>query len=136
MLPPDQPAVVGGVSVMPIDANHCPGAVMFLFEVPRGGAAPCHGAAVGSIHGGKARPPGPGRGGQGRSLVLHTGDMRWHGGMALHPALTGRQLDVLMLDTTYATPRWSFPPQDDAVALLVAALRREAEAGPPGELAA
>lgn len=33
-LPLDQPISIDGVTVTPIDANHCPGAVMFLFHVP------------------------------------------------------------------------------------------------------
>lgn len=43
--------------------------------------------------------------------ILHCGDMRWQPGMADHPALAGRSLDVLYLDTTYASPRHLHPPQ-------------------------
>ncbi len=50
-------AVVEGVGVTPIDANHCPGAVMFLFEVPRGDG--------------------------GVEVILHTGDCRWAAGCAI-----------------------------------------------------
>lgn len=39
-----------------------------------------------------------------------------------------------MLDTTYAAPRWDFPPQPDAVAALAALMAREA-AAEPGERA-
>lgn len=45
-----QPTVVEGVTVTAIDANHCPGAVMLLFEVPK---------ASGGV-----------------TTVLHTGDCR------------------------------------------------------------
>ena len=30
------PTIVNGVEIIPLDANHCPGAVMFLFKVPAG----------------------------------------------------------------------------------------------------
>lgn len=45
-----QPTVIEGVTVTAVDANHCPGAVMLLFEVPRVGG--------------------------GVTTVLHTGDCR------------------------------------------------------------
>ena len=62
--------------------------------------------------------------------ILHTGDLRWHPGMAAHPALARQQIDVLMLDTTYRQPRWRFPPQGEAVAAMAAAMAREAAAEP------
>lgn len=46
-----QPTVVQGVTVTALDANHCPGAVMLLFEVPK---------AAG-----------------GCTTILHTGDCRY-----------------------------------------------------------
>lgn len=55
-----QPLLLQGVTVTAIDANHCPGAVMLLFEVP---------GTDGSI-----------------TRVLHTGDCRWAGWPALHGA--------------------------------------------------
>jgi DNA cross-link repair 1A protein len=33
-LPLDEPTLICGVEVTPIDANHCPGACMFLFKLP------------------------------------------------------------------------------------------------------
>lgn len=33
VLQPNQPTVIEGVTVTALDANHCPGAVMLLFEV-------------------------------------------------------------------------------------------------------
>lgn len=100
--------VIDGVSVTPLDANHCPGAICLLFEVP-----------TGKISG---APP---------TRILHTGDWRYcadiHGS---HPALKGG-VDVLMLDTTYLAPKWTLPPQNEAVAALAAALAEEAAAAVP-----
>ena len=45
---------VDGAHVTALPANHCPGAVMLLFEVPRAGGGPPH-------------------------VILHTGDCRWAG---------------------------------------------------------
>jgi DNA cross-link repair 1A protein len=93
-LPWDEALEVCGVRVTAMDANHCPGAALLLFELP----------------GGRAH--------------LHTGDMRWQPWMARHPALArvlaeGR-LHTLHLDTTYCDPRYAFPPQDAAIGALVA----------------
>ena len=56
-LPLDTPTVVAGVTLTLIDANHCPGAAMFLFQLPSG------------------------------SAYLHVGDFRWTPSMLQHPAL-------------------------------------------------
>jgi Cft2 family RNA processing exonuclease len=47
----NQPTVIDGVTVTALDANHCPGAVMLLFEVR---------TAQGTV-----------------KRILHTGDCRW-----------------------------------------------------------
>ncbi|KIY97341.1 hypothetical protein MNEG_10624 [Monoraphidium neglectum] len=57
-LPMCERLVVDGVGVTALPANHCPGAVMLLFEVPRRGAAAAGG------------------GGGGVHVILHTGDCR------------------------------------------------------------
>jgi len=43
--------------------------------------------------------------------ILHTGDMRWQDSMAQHPALLKQKIDYLFLDTTYASPKHTHPPQ-------------------------
>jgi DNA cross-link repair 1A protein len=48
--------VIEGIGVTPLDANHCPGACMFLFEVPDSSAK--------------------GNSGQQVTRILHTGDCR------------------------------------------------------------
>lgn len=44
-------------------------------------------------------------------VILHTGDMRWHPRMGRHPALKNQRIDMLFLDTTYASPKHVFPCQ-------------------------
>ena len=43
--------------------------------------------------------------------ILHTGDMRWKPSLADAPALQGLRIDLLFLDTTYASPKHTHPPQ-------------------------
>jgi DNA cross-link repair 1A protein len=85
--------------VTSIDANHCPGSVLFLFKIPNG---------------------------NGWCSYLHTGDMRFCREMLSHPALLSLpRLDGLYLDTTYARPQYQFPDQKqvvDAVCELLVAL--------------
>ncbi|KAL8274009.1 hypothetical protein Esti_002098 [Eimeria stiedai] len=115
-LPMGQPTKVHGIDVTLIDANHCPGSVMFLFE-----------------------GPGVGR-------CLHCGDFRFSPTMLqiLNPKLdetqtlaepsSPRQLDRVYLDTTYAGSKYSFAPQQEvllkAQELAAAALKESASAGP------
>jgi hypothetical protein len=118
----------GGVEVTPICANHCPGAVMFLFWVPPPGGAGAAGREVADA--GKAAAGAPERR---AAWVLHTGDVRWCAERhARHPALAplAGRLDALMLDTTYCAPRWAFPPQAEAIAAMAAYMRAEAAAHP------
>ncbi|KAI9869114.1 MAG: hypothetical protein M1813_002938 [Trichoglossum hirsutum] len=94
-----------GVEVTMIDANHCPGSSLFLFEKVVG----------------KGKNPKVQR-------VLHCGDFRACAAHIQHPLLrpdvidqatgkrTGQQLiDVCYLDTTYLNPRYAFPSQEDVI---------------------
>ena len=107
----DVPTVIDGVEVTPICANHCPGAVCFLFKIP------------------STRSGEPGTTAQTvpQQTVLHTGDFRWcpqrHGE---HPSLAAG-VDTLMLDTTYCVPKWRFPPQDEVVSAMADLMRAEAD---------
>jgi len=83
---------IQGVEVTPICANHCPGAVCFIFKLP------------------DSDENGNGK------LILHTGDFRYceekHG---RHPILLDRPVDILMLDTTYCDKKWVFPSQEEVI---------------------
>eukprot|EP00753_Platysulcus_tardus_P020384 PLAT8013.1.p1 GENE.PLAT8013.1~~PLAT8013.1.p1 ORF type:complete len:531 (+),score=186.54 PLAT8013.1:2-1594(+) len=93
-----------GASITLIDANHAPGSVMVLLQLPSG------------------------------QRHLHTGDCRVTSAMlskgaALADAVNGggQPIHTLLLDTTYAHKRHSFPPQSqcisEAVDAIVTALR-------------
>ncbi len=94
--------------VTALDAGHCPGSLLFLFEDLADG-----------------------------TTALHTGDCRASEEVVaavrdeLHRGAPGRQLplqmDVLYLDTTYCSERWTLPAQRDALRELAAIARREME---------
>ena len=93
-----------GVRVTMIPANHCPGSSLFLFEkaIERGGSPRLQ-------------------------RVLHCGDFRACPAHVQHPLLrpdvvekaTGKtrqqKLDVCYLDTTYLTPKYAFPRQEEVI---------------------
>ena len=93
-----------GVHVTMISANHCPGSSLFLFE--------------------KESNKGPKLNLQ---RVLHCGDFRACQMHIEHPllrpevvdAVSGasrqQKLDVCYLDTTYLTPKYAFPPQQQVI---------------------
>ncbi|KAJ3076799.1 DNA break repair nuclease [Podochytrium sp. JEL0797] len=87
VLPMETPVEVQGVQVTLIDANHCPGAVLFVFRVP----------GVNHVH----------------HHHLHTGDFRaispFH---TTHRILLDTRFKSLYLDTTYCDMRYAFPPQE------------------------
>ncbi|GJQ14779.1 hypothetical protein GpartN1_g6570.t1 [Galdieria partita] len=87
-----------GATVTLLDANHCPGSVMFLFFVW-----------------------------QTKELILHTGDFRYSVELHSRiPKLFGRTcLDYLFLDTTYCDPRYDFPPQREVIEAVVEAVKAE-----------
>ena len=81
-LPMDEPTMVGDVEVTLIDAQHCPGAVLFVFKLPTG------------------------------QVYLHTGDFRASQSHLQHPAIRSVIFDAVLLDTTYCDAKYRFPPQD------------------------
>ena len=100
------------ISVTLLDANHCPGAVMFLFELSNG------------------------------KQILHVGDFRWdRDAMLVQPELrqlcqegsNGMRLDDIYLDTTYCNEEYAtMPSQKQAIAAAVSMARDEIE-GPPAK---
>lgn len=88
-LPMDTPCLLpgtDGLKVTLIDANHCPGAVIFLIVTKN------------------------------NLRYLHTGDFRACPKMCLHPLLKDKPLNIVYLDTTYLDPKYSFPSQDACIA--------------------
>ncbi|KAL8948716.1 MAG: hypothetical protein Q9222_005128 [Ikaeria aurantiellina] len=94
-----------GVTVTMIPANHCPGSSLYLYEKVIG----------------KGKTPKVQR-------VLHCGDFRACPAHVQHPLLrpdvvdkvTGKniaqqKLDVCYLDTTYLTPKYAFPSQEEVI---------------------
>lgn len=88
---------IDGVSVTFLDANHCPGAAMLLFQAP------------------------------GRRPVLHTGDCRLTAAMQEMPQLQQLRGTVdLVLDTTYCDPQYNFPAQQEVLEFAIDAVKAEA----------
>lgn len=109
----------GGVKVTMLHANHCPGSSLFLFEKSFG-------------NGPNAR----------HQRILHCGDFRASPLQVQHPLLrpdvinpvTGKpqqqRIDVCYLDTTYLSPKYGFPEQQDVItACRDLCLRLNKEAG-------
>lgn len=98
IIPLDTPFQVQGVSVRLLDANHCPGAAIFLFEIPVS---------------------------QGGSLkYLHTGDFRASRQHWTNPLLLEKMWDKVYLDTTYCKPVHSFPDQQQVLDVVGEVARR------------
>lgn len=85
-----------GLSVTLLDANHCPGSVLMLFELPCG------------------------------KRYLHTGDMRYDPRMKLFKEIKDiPRVDILFQDTTYCNPKYKFPLQKEAVEMVSRTAREE-----------
>ncbi|SNX82986.1 uncharacterized protein MEPE_01692 [Melanopsichium pennsylvanicum] len=93
----------GGVMVTCIEANHCPGSCLFLFEGPQTSQLLSRNHASPFI-------------GTGRIFrYLHCGDFRASPVHTNHPSIAGKKLDIIYLDTTYCNPRYCFPAQDQVI---------------------
>ncbi|KAF3906281.1 hypothetical protein ABW20_dc0102891 [Dactylellina cionopaga] len=85
----------GGATVTMIDANHCPGSSLFLFE-----------KTISSPRGHRVQ------------RILHCGDFRASAKHLRHPLLSvakKNKIDICYLDTTYLNPKYSFPPQKQVI---------------------
>jgi hypothetical protein len=119
-LPFDIPTTVpntGGVQVTLLDANHCPGSSLFLFEGPQ----TCH---ILPPPAGSTRPAIP------PPFItfryLHCGDFRASPRHTNHPMIKGKRLDIIYLDTTYCNPRYCFPAQEMVINACADMVRRAA----------
>lgn len=85
ILPMNTEVTVEEVKVILLDANHCPGAAMLLLSLPDG------------------------------QTVLHTGDFRADPSMETYPELLSCRVQTLYLDTTYCSPEYTFPKQQEVI---------------------
>ncbi|KAI8641957.1 DNA repair metallo-beta-lactamase-domain-containing protein [Parasitella parasitica] len=86
------------VQVALIDANHCPGSVLFLFVLDN------------------------------KKRHLHTGDFRAAPRMCLHPLIRQPEnppISNLYLDTTYLSPQYAFPAQEECIQTVCDLVRKE-----------
>ncbi|XP_037042726.1 DNA cross-link repair protein SNM1-like isoform X2 [Bradysia coprophila] len=90
----NQSYVIDGVEVTPIDANHCPGAVMFIFKLQCG------------------------------RTILHTGDFRATPEMESNPVFWNNNISTIYLDTTYLHKSYNFGTQNDALLFVEDEIRK------------
>ena len=95
-LPMDTPFLIpstNGVTVTLIEANHCPGSCLFFFEGPQ------------TVNAGDSHFKSHSTGSSKIFRYLHCGDFRASPRHILHPAVYGKLIDHVYLDTTYLDPR-------------------------------
>ncbi|KAH8108880.1 DRMBL-domain-containing protein [Phellopilus nigrolimitatus] len=102
----------GGVKVTLIEANHCPGSCLFFFE------------GLQTVNAGDSSYKSPFVGSNRTFRYLHCGDFRACPQHVLHPAVKGKRIDHVYLDTTYLNPKYCFPPQPLVVAACAELARR------------
>ncbi|WVQ75584.1 hypothetical protein IAR50_005211 [Cryptococcus sp. DSM 104548] len=103
----------GGVKVTPLEANHCPGSSIFLFEGPQTVNAGDSGFASAYVGTKKI------------FRYLHCGDFRANPKMVLHPAIARAPIHTCYLDTTYLNPKYCFPPQPLVISACATLARRQ-----------
>ncbi|KAJ0042140.1 hypothetical protein Pint_18689 [Pistacia integerrima] len=98
-LPIQERVVIDDCEVVLVEANHCPGAVQFLFKVP------CKNDRF--------------------ERYVHTGDFRFCKAMILEPVMSEFVgCDGVFLDTTYCNPKFVFPSQEESVEYIVNVIKR------------
>ncbi|CAA0839643.1 DNA LIGASE 6 [Striga hermonthica] len=101
-LPLSQPMLIDGSEVWLVDANHCPGAVQFLFKVPVDSEAVV-----------------------GFEKYVHTGDFRYCAEMKNETAISHFiGADAVFLDTTYCNPKFVFPSQEESIDYIVSVIEK------------
>ncbi|KAK9213092.1 hypothetical protein WN943_002479 [Citrus x changshan-huyou] len=95
VLPLNQKTTIAGIDVTCLEANHCPGSIIILFE-PQNGKA-----------------------------VLHTGDFRFSEEKASMSVLQTCPIHTLILDTTYCNPLYDFPKQEAVIQFVIEAIQAE-----------
>ncbi|XP_011196990.2 DNA cross-link repair 1A protein [Zeugodacus cucurbitae] len=81
----NESVVINDVEVTAIDANHCPGAVMFVFKLASG------------------------------QCIVHTGDFRASPDMESEPIFWNNNIDTIYLDTTYIAHKHNFSSQYESI---------------------
>ncbi|KAJ8424283.1 hypothetical protein Cgig2_003265 [Carnegiea gigantea] len=98
-LPMNEPVLIDGCELTLIDANHCPGAVQFLFKIPIGG--------------GKFE------------RFVHTGDFGYRPSMKIEPSLSQFVgCEALFLDITCCHPKFVFPSHEESIDYIVSVIER------------
>ncbi|OSD04737.1 DRMBL-domain-containing protein [Trametes coccinea BRFM310] len=123
-LPMDTPITIpntGGVQVTLIEANHCPGSCLFLFEGKQ------------TVNAGDSAYKSPYVGSAKVFRYLHCGDFRASPQHVLHPAIKGKRIDHVYLDTTYLDPKYCFPPQPQVISACAELAKRLAQGRPPDD---
>jgi len=82
---PGESILVAGVELTAVDANHCPGSIMFIIKLTSG------------------------------TTILHTGDFRACPEMESYPEFWSHRVDTVYLDTTYCRPEYDFPSQGEVI---------------------
>ncbi|KAK6125227.1 hypothetical protein DH2020_041027 [Rehmannia glutinosa] len=107
-LPLSQPVLIDGSEVWLVDANHCPGAVQFLFKVPVDYDS---GAGTSSV----VR----------FEKYVHTGDFRYRDEMKNETGISEFVgADAVFLDTTYCNPKFVFPSQEESIDYVVGVIEK------------
>ncbi|KAF8309290.1 DRMBL-domain-containing protein [Clavulina sp. PMI_390] len=125
-LPMDEPTIIPGteVTVTLIEANHCPGSVLFLLEGRQTVSAGDSKSSYRSPHIGTNRI----------FRYLHCGDFRASPQHILHPSIKGKKIDICYLDTTYLNPKYSFPPQRQVIDACAALAKQHVLGAPKNTL--
>ena len=121
---------IEGVSVTALDAGHCPGSLMLLFVHPDGHRAlhtgdcrasePVIRAAREAALAVAVPTPGPAP-----TVAPSAATSATPTAPIATTSAASAAVDVLYLDTTYAQPRWTFPPQPAALEMLAAIVSAE-----------